>query len=228
MSMPFYHKLKKLSVSHLIERLSAYALLMRLHRPIGSLLLLWPTLIALWLASKGEPDWHLVWVFMLGVIVMRSAGCVINDICDRHIDGHVARTEQRPLVTGKVSLKEACWLFGALLLFAFFLVCLTNRLTLILSLGGAFLASCYPLMKRYTYFPQVILGAAFGWAIPMAYAAHSQSFPLDCWILYAATILWAVAYDTLYAMVDKKDDLKIKVKSTAIVFGQFDKMWVGI
>lgn len=214
------HKLKSIAFESL--------LLMRLHRPVGILLLLWPTLAALWFASKGEPDWRLIVIFTLGCIVMRSAGCVINDIADRHFDGQVKRTCLRPLATQSMSVKEAVVLFFLLLCLAFVLVSLTNGLTIILSLGGVFLASFYPLTKRYTHFPQVVLGAAYGWAIPMAYAAQIEHFPLDCWILYAATLIWSVAYDTLYAMVDRDDDLKIGIKSTAIFFGCYDKLAVGI
>ncbi len=210
------------------ERFYHYACLMRLPRPIGILLLLWPTLMALWLAGKGHPSWQLVLIFTLGVIVMRSAGCIINDIADRKYDKYVQRTQNRPLVTGKVSVKEALVLFVGLVLIAFVLVSFTNAFTVQLSLVGLVLASIYPFMKRYTHFPQVVLGAAFGWAIPMAYSAQSQQLPLDCWLLYAATLCWTIAYDTLYAMADKEEDEKIGVKSTAIFFAKKDKVAVAL
>lgn len=215
-------------LAHLSQRLYQYALLMRLHRPIGTLLLLWPTLIAIWLAADGRPDPRMVMIFVAGVIVMRAAGCVINDFADRDFDGHVARTKNRPLVAKQVSTREAIGVFFTLLMMAFLLVLLTNKATVCLSIGALLLATAYPFMKRYTHFPQVVLGAAFGFAIPMVYSAHDQSLTTDCWLLYVATLLWAVAYDTLYAMVDKDDDLRIGVKSTAIAFGEYDKMWVGV
>lgn len=209
-------------------RWAHYLLLMRLHRPIGSLLLLWPTLIALCFAGSFKVQPHLVMVFTLGVFIMRSAGCVINDWADRRFDGLVERTKTRPLVTGVVSSKEALWLFVGLLVAAFALVCTTNTFTIQLSIVGILLAACYPFTKRFTHYPQVVLGMAYGWAIPMAYAAQSQTLPLDCWLLYLATLIWALAYDTLYAMVDREDDLKIGVKSTAIAFGKYDKMIVAL
>lgn len=213
---PFWYKLQQ------------YSLLMRLNRPVGIALLLWPTLIALWLAGDGHPEPRIVLIFGLGVIVMRSAGCVINDFADRHFDGHVERTKTRPLVQGTVSAAEALALFFILLLVAFGLACQLDRQTLWLSVGGAFLAASYPFLKRITHFPQVGLGAAFGWAIPMAYSAQAHHLPLSCWLLYIATLLWAVAYDTLYAMVDREDDERIGVKSTAIWLGRYDKWGVGI
>lgn len=215
-------------LAHLTQRLYHYGLLMRLHRPIGTLLLLWPTLMALWLATDGHPQPDLVCIFTAGVIVMRAAGCVINDYADRRFDGHVTRTNTRPLVMGTVSAVEALMLFLFLLLVAFVLVCFTNQETMWLSIVAVALATTYPFMKRYTHFPQVVLGAAFGFAIPMAYSACEQPLSIDCWLLYAAALLWAVAYDTLYAMVDKDDDLKIGVKSTAIAFGRYDSLMVGI
>lgn len=208
--------------------LKNYFILMRLHKPIGIWLLLWPTLMALWIAGEGHPDRVLVVLFTLGVIIMRSAGCVINDWADRRYDGHVARTQTRPLVTGQVSTTGALILFFLLLGGAFLLVCAMNRFTQWMSLGGVALAVSYPFMKRYTHFPQVVLGAAYSWAIPMAYAAQTQSLPIECWILYAANVVWVIAYDTLYAMTDRADDLKIGVKSTAIFFGRYDKMAVAL
>lgn len=205
------------------DRLHEYLLLTRLHRPIGSLLLLWPTLWALWVAGAGHPDPLVVVVFVLGVVIMRSAGCVINDYADRHVDPHVKRTDDRPVAAGRVTPSEALALFAVLCLVAFALVLLMNWLTIALSFAGAALAATYPFMKRYTYLPQVVLGAAFGWAIPMAFAAQTGTVPPIAWLLFVANILWATAYDTMYAMVDRDDDLKIGVKSTAILFGDQDR-----
>lgn len=210
------------------EQVRNYALLMRWHRPIGTLLLLWPALIALLLANNEFPSIKLFVVFILGAFIMRSAGCVINDFADRDFDGFVQRTKDRPIVTGKVSSKQALGLFAFLITAAFMLVCTTNMKTIILSFIAAFLALVYPFTKRFVQIPQVILGAAFGWAIPMAYSAQNHALTSDCWLLFCATLLWAVAYDTQYAMVDKKDDLKIGVKSTAILFGRFDKVIIGL
>ncbi|WP_347332551.1 4-hydroxybenzoate octaprenyltransferase [Marinimicrobium locisalis] len=210
------------------NRLSAYWRLTRMNRPIGTLLLLWPTLWALWLAAEGLPDWDLLIIFVLGVFVMRSAGCVINDYADRHLDGHVKRTKARPMATGEVSEREALTLFVALCLVAFGLVLLTDRFTILLSLGAVALAFCYPFMKRYTHLPQVVLGAAFGWAIPMAFSAQRGSLGTDVWLVYTAALLWTVVYDTLYAMVDRDDDLKIGIKSTAVLFGDMDRVMIGL
>uniref|UniRef100_UPI004048DC23 4-hydroxybenzoate octaprenyltransferase n=1 Tax=Methylotuvimicrobium sp. KM2 TaxID=3133976 RepID=UPI004048DC23 len=207
----------------IVNRATLYWRLARFDRPIGILILLWPTLWALWLASSGSPDLKILTVFVLGVILMRAAGCVINDYADREFDPHVERTKQRPIATGKVRPKEALALFVVLSLIAFGLVLLLNTMTILLSIGGAILAAGYPFMKRYTYLPQAFLGMAFGWAVPMAYAAETQSLPLVSWLLYLAVILWALVYDTMYAMVDKDDDLKIGVKSTAILFGDKDR-----
>jgi len=206
----------------------AYSRLMRIDKPIGTLLLIWPTLWALWLAGMAVPPLPVLIVFVLGVIVMRAAGCVINDYADRNVDGHVKRTAGRPLASGAVSEKEAKLLFAALGLLAFMLVLTMNRMTILLSFGGLALAWVYPFMKRYTHLPQVVLGAAFGWAIPMGWAAVSESLPLVCWLVFFANICWTVAYDTQYAMVDRDDDLKIGVKSTAILFGRFDKLIIGL
>ncbi|MEO6697444.1 MAG: 4-hydroxybenzoate octaprenyltransferase [Gammaproteobacteria bacterium] len=210
------------------QRLYQYALLMRLNRPIGIFLLLWPTLWALWIASEGRPDPLVLIVFVLGVVLMRSAGCVINDYADRDIDPHVQRTAQRPLATGKVTPREALVLFAVLCLIAFLLVLLMNRLTVLMSLVAVLLAVSYPFAKRYTHLPQVHLGAAFGWAVPMVFAAQTGSVPQEAWLLFIATVLWATAYDTMYAMVDRADDLRIGVKSTAILFGDADRMIIGI
>ncbi|CNE53655.1 4-hydroxybenzoate octaprenyltransferase [Yersinia nurmii] len=206
----------------------AYCRLMRIDKPIGSLLLLWPTLWALWLAGRGIPDAKILVVFVLGVFMMRAAGCVVNDFADRKIDGHVKRTASRPLPSGAVSEKESKILFGVLVLISFGLVLTLNSMTIWLSLVGLVLAWIYPFMKRVTNLPQVVLGAAFGWSIPMGFAAVSESLPLVCWLLLLANICWTVAYDTLYAMVDRDDDLKIGVKSTAILFGQYDRLIVGL
>ncbi len=207
-----------------LARLKGYAQLMRVDRPIGTLLLLWPTLWALWLAAGGIPHWHLLIIFPLGVLVMRSAGCVINDFADRRIDGRVKRTASRPLATGAVSTREALWLFAGLCALAFVLVLFTNRLTILLSLVAVVLAALYPFMKRYTHLPQVVLGAAFGWSVPMAFAAQLDTVPRAAWLVFVANLLWTIAYDTFYAMVDRDDDLKIGVKSTAILFGDDDRM----
>lgn len=209
-------------------RLRQYALLMRLDRPIGSLLLLWPTLWALWIAGAGHPDAKVVIVFVLGVVLMRSAGCVINDYADRRVDPHVARTKQRPLAAGRVTPREALWLFAGLCSVAFALVLTMNALTVALSFGAVALAALYPFMKRYTHLPQVVLGMAFGWAIPMAFAAETGAVPPLAWLLFVANILWTTAYDTMYAMVDRDDDLRIGVKSTAILFGDADRVLIAL
>jgi len=211
-----------------IEKLRLYAILARLNRPIGILILLWPTLWALWLASHGNPDFLVFVVFVLGVVLMRSAGCVINDYADRNFDPHVERTKLRPIASGQIKQKEALILFALLCLIAFALVLLMNDYTICLSFAGAFLAASYPFMKRYTQLPQAYLGMAFGWAVPMAFAAQTNSIPLVAWVLYLAVMLWALVYDTMYAMVDKDDDLKIGVKSTAILFGEYDRHIIGV
>ncbi len=210
------------------QRLLEYAYLMRLHKPIGTLLLLWPTLWALWIAGQGKPDPLVVAVFVAGVVLMRSAGCVINDYADRHIDPHVTRTRERPIAAGRVSPRAALILFVVLCLLALALVLLMNRLTIWLSLVGVFLAASYPFAKRFTHWPQVYLGAAFGWAVPMAFAAQTGSLPREAWLLFVATVLWATAYDTMYAMVDREDDIKIGVKSTAILFGEADRAIIAV
>lgn len=201
---------------------------MRFDRPIGILLLLWPTLWGLWLAADGVPRWDVLAIFVAGVVLMRAAGCVINDYADRHIDGHVKRTKDRPIASGRVSPREALILFGVLVLVAFVLVLFTNSFTVWLSFGGVALAACYPFMKRYTHLPQVVLGAAFSWSIPMAFAAQANELPPHSWLLYVAVVLWTVVYDTFYAMVDRDDDLKIGVKSTAVLFGDQDRMITGV
>ncbi|MDX1444338.1 MAG: 4-hydroxybenzoate octaprenyltransferase [Gammaproteobacteria bacterium] len=212
----------------LFDRVQQYGYLMRLDRQIGTFLLLWPTWWALWIAGDGFPDAKIWVVFTLGVFVMRAAGCIINDFADRKVDGHVKRTKARPMATGKVSEAEALSLFVLLLLIAFLLVSTMNRLTIYLSFGGAALAFIYPFMKRYTHLPQPVLGAAFGWAVPMAFAAQTGTVPPIAWLIFIATVIWATAYDTMYAMVDRDDDLKIGVKSTAILFGDQDRLIIGI
>ena len=201
---------------------------MRLDKPIGIFLLLWPTLWALWAAAEGVPDLPVLGVFVLGVVLMRSAGCVINDYADRNFDHQVARTRLRPLTTGQVSEKEALTLFVILCLCAFGLVLLMNRLTIYLSVGGVILAIIYPYMKRHTYLPQVFLGATFGWSVPMAFAAQTGELPPIAWLLYVATVVWATAYDTMYAMIDREDDMKVGIKSTAILLGNADRPVIGI
>ena len=210
------------------ERLSAYARLMRLHKPIGAFLLLWPTLWALWLACDGHPTPKLFVVFVAGVFLMRAAGCIINDFADRGFDPHVTRTRERPLATGEVSVAEALLLFALLALLAFALVLTLDRLAVELAFVGLALAVSYPFMKRFTYLPQPYLGLAFGWGIPMAWAAATGAVPAEAWLLFIANILWATVYDTMYAMVDRSDDMRIGVKSTAILFGPLDRVIVGI
>lgn len=206
-----------------MDRLKQYWLLTRFDRPIGILILLWPALWALWVASDGRPDLGVLTVICLGVVLMRAAGCVINDYADRDFDPHVARTKQRPIAAGKVKPKEALWIFVVLCLCAFGLVLTLNIFTILLSFIAAFLAASYPFMKRYTQLPQAYLGIAFGWAIPMSFSAQTNYIPHVAWVMYLAVVLWALVYDTMYAMVDKEDDLKIGVKSTAILFGSYDR-----
>lgn len=205
-----------------------YLQLIRFDKPIGFYLLLWPTLWALAIAAEGAPDRWILFVFVCGVFLMRSAGCAINDYADRDLDHQVARTQNRPLTTGLISEKEALGVFAVLSLIAFALVLSLNLFTILMSFGGLLLAASYPFMKRYHYLPQVHLGAAFGWAIPMAFAAQLETIPKQGWLLYVAALLWTVAYDTMYSMVDRKDDLKVGVKSTAILFGEFDKLMIAI
>ncbi|MDD3610289.1 MAG: 4-hydroxybenzoate octaprenyltransferase [Halothiobacillaceae bacterium] len=207
---------------HWRERLHLYARLTRLDRPIGIYLLLWPTLWTLWLASGGLPSAPLLLVFVLGVILMRSAGCAINDYADRHVDPHVARTRDRPLASGKLAPREALIVFALIALTAFLLVLSLNPLTIALAFVGLALAASYPFMKRFHHLPQLHLGLAYGWSIPMAWAAVANDVPWPAFALFLANILWTVAYDTMYAMADREDDLKIGVKSTAILFGQYD------
>jgi 4-hydroxybenzoate polyprenyltransferase len=207
---------------------NAYWRLMRFDKPIGILLLMWPTWWALLFAGSGLPALRNVLVFTCGVILMRAAGCVMNDIADRDFDPHVERTRQRPLASGELNLRQALGLFLLLMLLAFLLVLLTNVLTVKLALVGAVLASTYPFFKRFTHLPQVVLGIAFGWGIPMAFAAENEAVPLLAWWLLAVNTVWSVIYDTLYAMVDRDDDLAVGIKSTAILFGRFDILITGI
>ncbi len=215
-------------LAELAEQLSHYGRLMRLDRPIGIWLLLWPTLWALWISSEGSPDPWVFTVFVLGAVVMRSAGCVINDFADRNLDNQVSRTRDRPLVIGTVAPVEALVLFVALCLIALGLVMTLDRLTQSLALGAAALTMTYPLCKRFFAAPQLVLGVAFAWAIPMAFAAHTGEVPRLAWLLGLAVVVWAVAYDTMYAMADRADDLKAGIRSTAILFGQADVFVVAI
>ncbi|MCF6189417.1 MAG: 4-hydroxybenzoate octaprenyltransferase [Cocleimonas sp.] len=212
-----------------LENLKHYAELIRLNRPIGIYLLLWPTLWGLWFAAQGIPDLNILIIFSLGVVLMRSAGCAINDYADRDIDLLVARTKDRPLTSGKISANEALGVFAVLALIAFFLVLQLNTSTILFSIVAVILAASYPFMKRYHHFPQVHLGAAFAWAIPMSYTAITNSAPpLEAWLLFIAALLWTTAYDTQYGMVDREDDLKIGIKSTAIFFGKHDNLIIGV
>jgi 4-hydroxybenzoate polyprenyltransferase len=195
---------------------------MRLDRPIGILLLMWPTLSALWIAAEGLPDTTVLFVFVFGVILMRSAGCAINDYADRDIDGQVWRTRGRPLATGELKARDALLVFAGIAVIAFYLVSLLNTLTIWMSVVGVALAASYPFMKRYTYLPQLYLGVAFGWAIPMAFAAQTGAVPIVAWLLFLANIIWTTVYDTFYAMADREDDLVAGVKSTAVLFGDDD------
>ena len=217
-----------MNLNLITKKLDAYERLMRLDKPIGILLLLWPTLWALWLASRGIPDWITLLIFITGTVLMRSAGCVMNDIADRNYDGLVERTKNRPLATGEVSVKEAYLLAFGLALMAFALVLLFNKTTILLSFAALFLAATYPFTKRFLAIPQAYLGVAFGFGIPMAFAAVNDYIPPLAWILLAANVFWAMAYDTEYAMVDRDDDVKIGIKSSAIFFGNYDVLAVMV
>jgi len=213
--------LKRKNISHYIK-------LMRADKPIGTYLVLWPTLWALWLAADGMPSLANLIIFSLGSFTMRSAGCVINDYADRDFDKHVERTKSRPLTAGDVSEREALWLFGLLVAISMVLVALTNMYTILLAPGALLIASIYPFMKRHTHLPQVVLGAAFSWSIPMAYAAEANALGAETWLLFLANLLWVVAYDTYYAMVDRNDDILIGIRSTAILFGNYDRKIVAL
>ncbi|MEW8563033.1 MAG: 4-hydroxybenzoate octaprenyltransferase [Candidatus Thiodiazotropha sp.] len=211
-----------------LERLRRYALLVRLNRPIGILLLLWPTLWALWIAGDGMPAWNIVLIFIAGVALMRSAGCAINDYADRDFDGHVARTQARPIASGLVTPTEALGVFLVLSLIAASLLVFLNWPTRLMSLVALLLTAVYPFMKRYTHLPQIVLGAAFGWAVPMAFMALNEAVPMVAWLLFCSALIWALIYDTQYAMVDRDDDLKIGVKSSAILFGRHDRLIIAL
>lgn len=209
-------------------RLREYVRLTRLNRPIGIYLVMWPMLWALWIAATGKPDGLVFAVLFVGTILMRSAGCAINDYADRHIDGHVSRTRERPLAAGTIQPREAIGVFVTLSLLSFALVLMMNRLTIQLSFIGILLAIAYPFTKRYTHLPQAVLGVAFGWAIPMAFAAQANALPAVAWLMFTGNIFWSLIYDTMYAMADREDDLKIGVKSSAILFGRYDRLIIGI
>jgi len=212
------------SLNRLHPRAWDFVQLTRMDKPIGIYLLLWPTLWALWIAAEGMPSAKNLVIFLVGVILMRAAGCVINDYADRNFDGHVSRTKARPLASGRVSAREALILFAVLIALSFALVLLTNATTVWLSFGALAVAALYPFMKRYTYYPQVVLGTAFSWGMPMAFTAETGELPAAAWLLLLANVIWTVAYDTYYAMADREDDLKIGVKSTAILFGDADRV----
>ncbi|NMP16038.1 4-hydroxybenzoate octaprenyltransferase [Thalassotalea sp. Y01] len=214
-------------MTDLTQKWQAVKLITRMDKPIGTYLLLWPTFWALLVAADGFPGWHLTLVFAAGVFIMRSAGCVINDFADRNVDGHVKRTAQRPLVSGLITEKQAIALFIGLLLIALMLVLTLSWQTIQLSFVALLLAASYPYMKRFTHLPQVVLGAAFSWGMIMAFSEINGSVPIVAWLLFFANLFWTVAYDTMYAMVDRDDDKKIGVKSTAILFGRFDKMAIA-
>jgi len=211
-----------MTAQSLRARLDLYERLMRLDKPIGTLLLLWPTLWAVWIGGQGEPHWLIVWIFALGTLLMRSAGCVMNDLADARFDVHVERTRDRPLASGRVTRVEAVVLAAALAAAAFALVLFLNRFTIALSVLALFIAATYPLTKRFFAIPQAYLGIAFGFGIPMAFAAQLNELPLSAWLLLAANVFWAIAYDTEYAMVDRADDVKIGIRTSAIAFGRFD------
>jgi 4-hydroxybenzoate polyprenyltransferase len=209
------------------ERLGHYWRLTRADRPIGIYLLLWPALWALWIAGEGQPDAWVVMIFILGTVLMRSAGCAINDYADREFDGQVSRTSDRPLATGAIAPREAVAVFVVLSLVAFGLVLTLNPLTIGNAVVAVLLAAIYPFMKRHHHMPQAFLGVAFGWAVPMAFAALQEQIPQVAWVLFLATVLWALIYDTMYAMVDRDDDLKAGIKSTAILFGRHDRLIIA-
>jgi 4-hydroxybenzoate polyprenyltransferase len=215
-------------MSQLATRLPLYARLMRFDRPVGTLLLLWPTLAALWVAADGRPDAGMLAIFTIGTVVMRAAGCVINDWADRRLDPHVARTRDRPLASGRVDELEALLIFAALLSVGLLLVMFLNPLTQWMAVAGAAIATIYPFMKRVTYLPQVVLGAAFSWGMVMAYTAIRNALPPEAWLLFLASLFWIVMYDTLYAMVDRDDDIKVGIRSTAILFGRADRLMIGV
>ena len=211
-----------MNIAQIKERLTLYEKLMRLDKPIGTLLLLWPTLWALWIASGGRPDWMMVWIFCLGTLLMRSAGCVMNDLADRNFDAHVKRTRDRPIAAGLVGVKEALWLAATVTLAAFGLVLTLNWFAIALSFVALALAATYPFTKRFLSIPQAYLGVTFGFGIPMAFAAVANALPPLCWWLLLANIFWVLAYDTEYAMVDRDDDVRIGIRTSAITLGHYD------
>lgn len=214
--------------SEMPKQANRWLRLMRLDRPIGTYLLLWPTLWALWFAGEGSPSLANLIIFTLGVVSMRAAGCVINDYADRNVDGSVERTKNRPLPAGEIQPHQALILFFLLLCLSLALVLMTNQLTIILSFGGLALAATYPFLKRFTHLPQLGLGAAWAWAVPMAFAAERNQLPVTLWLIFVAVILWTIAFDTYYAMVDREDDLKVGIKSTAILFGRYDLLIIAL
>lgn len=216
------------TLAALAEQLGRYARLMRWHRPIGFWLLLWPTLWAVWIAGEGRPDERVLLVLVLGTILVRSAGCIINDVADRKIDPHVRRTSDRPLATGEIAVSEALVLFAGLMLVSLGLVLTLNRLTVLLAVSAAVIAVAYPFMKRIFAAPQLVLGIAFAWGVPMAYAAQLQTIPRVGWLLFLSSVIWGIVYDTQYAMVDRADDVRIGVRSTAILFGEMDRALIGV
>jgi 4-hydroxybenzoate polyprenyltransferase len=211
-----------------LQRLPAYARLIRLDKPIGTLLLLWPTYWALWLSNQGMPPWHLLIIFTLGTFLMRSAGCAINDYADRDFDRHVERTKNRPITSGQISGKEAVWIAALLALLSFALIQPLNLLTKQLSVFAVIVAAAYPFTKRFFAMPQAVLGIAFGFGIPMAYAASQNQVPLEAWVLFGANIFWTIAYDTAYAMVDRDDDLRLGLRTSAITFGRYEVAAIAI
>jgi 4-hydroxybenzoate polyprenyltransferase len=215
-------------MSEIPKQANRWLRLMRLDRPIGTYLLLWPTLWAVWFAGEGSPSLANLIIFTLGVVSMRAAGCVINDYADRNVDGSVERTKNRPLPAGEIQPNQALILFFVLLCLSLALVLMTNQLTIILSFGGLALAATYPFLKRFTHLPQLGLGAAWAWAVPMAFAAERNQLPVTLWLIFVAVILWTIAFDTYYAMVDREDDLKVGIKSTAILFGRYDLLIIAL
>jgi len=224
--MPFVSKLLPMNSNALRQRLILYARLVRLDKPIGILLLLWPTLWALWIASDGQPPGMLLFIFIAGTVLMRSAGCAVNDVADRDFDRHVERTRDRPITSGRVTPREGLMVAGGLALLAMLLVLPLNRLTWLLAVVAVFIAATYPLTKRFLPLPQAYLGVAFGFGIPMAFAAVHGSIATVAWVMLLANVFWALAYDTEYAMVDREDDLRIGIKSAAVTFGRFDVLAV--
>lgn len=223
-----FHPFTTHALPQILGTLGEFAHLMRLDRPIGTWLLMWPTLWALWLAGRGKPDPHVFVIFVVGVVLMRSAGCVINDYADREFDPHVERTKDRPLAAGRISPQEALVLFAVLAFSGLALALQLNKLTLLYAVIGAFLAISYPFIKRMVSIPQLYLGLAFGWGIPMAFAAQLEHVPKVAWLLFLANVLWVTVYDTMYAMVDREDDLRIGVRSTAILFGDSDRHMIAL